>query len=217
MKLLFAGFAVAVLPLLGAHQGAALPPISLYTHFSEQVTPEVFGALKFEVENIMSPMGLTFRWLDLSAADGKEVAVELAVISFKGRCDVQGLAPHDLNPGPLGWTHMSGGLILPFSDVDCSAVRGFIQKELYFKPPESRERIYGRAIGRVLAHELYHIFANTVRHGANGVGREFYSAHDLLADDFQFEARESQTLMNSKAYAALANALAGAGEDAEHR
>jgi hypothetical protein len=101
--------------------------------------------------------------------------------------------------------------------VDCSAVRKFIQKELFFIAQESRARLFGRAIGRVLAHELYHIFANTARHGSNGVGREFYNAHDLLADDFQFESQESLMLMNSKAYAALSNATPAAGDDPEHR
>jgi hypothetical protein len=58
----------------------------------------------------------------------------------------------------------------------------------------------------VLAHELYHIFANTTRHGSDGVGREYYNADDLLTADFQFEARESAALKNSKARMALTNA-----------
>jgi hypothetical protein len=212
MKSLFLGFAVAVLPLCGAQRGAMLPPIALYTQFPEEPPAAVFNSLRLEVQNIMAPMGLNFEWLRLSASDGRQVSVELAVIDFKGRCDVANLIAHDSNPGPLGWTHISDGVILPFADVDCSAVRSFIQKELLESPAVSRAQVFGRALGRVLAHELYHIFANTTRHGSEGVGREFYSARDLLGAGFQFQARETMALINSKAHAALANAPAIADE-----
>ena len=191
-----------------------LPPIALYTHFGEQPPAAVRDAMEREVQSIMAPMGLTFRWQDLTASDGRQTSVELAVIEFKGRCDTADLMPHDFIPGPLGWTHLSNGVILPFSTVDCSAVRSFIQKELLTIP--DREEAFGRALGRVLAHELYHIFANTKHHGADGVAREAYSIHDLLSDNFQFETRESLALMNGKAYAALANSSADVDEP-EHR
>jgi len=217
MKSMFLAFAVAALPLSGAGRPAMLPPVALYTHFQEEPPAAVLDAMRLEAQAIMSPMGLNFEWLSLSASDGRRTAVELAVIEFKGRCDVAGLTMRDSNPGPLGWTHMSDGVILPFADVDCSAVRSFIQRELLETRVESRAQAFGRALGRVLAHELYHIFANTTRHGAQGVGREFYSVHDLLSAGFQFQARESMALIHSKAHAALENAPAGILEESERR
>jgi hypothetical protein len=112
---------------------------------------------------------------------------------------------------------VSDGVILPFADVDCWAVRSFIQKELFEMRTADRAQAFGRALGRVVAHELYHIFANTPRHGSKGVGQAFFSARDLLADDFQFEARESLALINGKAHAVLVNAPAVTTEEAEHR
>ena len=217
MKLWFFGFALAAMPLWGAQEEATLPPIALYTHFQEEPPAVVLDSMQAEVQSIMAPMGLKFRWLDLAGSDGKQVSVELAVIDFKGRCDVGGLTPRDSNPGPLGWTHISDKVILPFADVDCSAVRTFIQKELLQGPAVVRAHAFGRALGRVLAHELYHIFANTTRHGSDGVGREFYTARDLLSADFQFQARESEALINGKAHAALANTTPVVVDDLEHR
>jgi hypothetical protein len=49
----------------------------------------------------------------------------------------------------------------------------------------------------VVAHELYHIFANTMRHGS-GVSKESYSVQDLLSDDFQFQAKESRMLQANR-------------------
>jgi len=217
MKSLLLCLALAALPVCAGQPGAKLVPIALYTQFHSQPPAAVIQSLKAEVDSIMAPMGLSFLWLNLSASDGKQVSVELAVIDFKGRCDVAGLAAHDSNPGALGWTHMSDGTILPFADVDCSAVRSFVQRELLAARPEDREQIFGRALGRVLAHELYHIFANTTRHGSEGVARESYSVQDLLAADFQFQEKESSALINSKAHAALSAASTDESDTAFHR
>ena len=178
MKALFLCLVLAALPAFGEPQENPLAPIALYTEFQQEPPPAVFDALQDEVNSIMAPSGLRFTWRDLSAARGDAVSVELAVISFKGRCDVAGLNPHGSDTGPLGWTHISDGAILPFADIDCRGVRGFIQKQLLAVPVESREEAYGRALGRVLAHELYHIFANTTRHSACGVGKSKYTVQD---------------------------------------
>jgi len=158
----------------------------------------VLEALRDEVETIMAPIGLRFEWRDLAQSAGHEVSAELAVVSFKGRCDATGLVLRSKFEGALGWTHVSDGQILPFTDVSCDRVRDFGQSGLLSYRPEDRPEKYGRALGRVLAHELYHIFANTMHHGSGGVSKESYSVQDLLSDDFQFHAKESRMLRASR-------------------
>src|SRR5450759_1447498 len=150
-------------------------PITLYTQF-EQAPPEgVLDALQDEVESIMAPIGLRFQWRDLGKAGGHEVSAELAVVTFKGRCDTAAPLTRSRFEGALGWTHVSDGQILPFTDVSCDRVREFVQTGLLAFRAEDREEKYGRALGRVLAHELYHIFANTMRHGSFGVAKQSYT------------------------------------------
>ena len=127
----------------------------------------------------MAPVGLRFEWRSLHAPRENEAILELAVITFRGRCDVADLVPVSRRSSALGWTHVSDGVILPFAEVDCDGIRGFLRAELIHMQTGEREGAYGRAIGRVLAHELYHIFANTQRHGA-GVSKAAYSVDDLL-------------------------------------
>ena len=101
-----------------------LAPIALYTHFDHPAPQGVFEALQDELENIMQPIGWNFEWRSLNGVRGNEVSVELAVLTFKGRCDVAGLTPRgDTNPGALGWTHVSDGEILPFTDIACDRIR----------------------------------------------------------------------------------------------
>ena len=208
MKALVMGLALAVLPAFGQQPGAPIAPIALYTSFPEQQPPTVvLQALQDEVESIMTSAGLRFEWRALQGNHGDEVAVELAVLTFHGRCDADGLVAHSRHAGALGWTHVSDGIILPFSEVDCDGVRRFLSSGLLALRPADRAATFGRALGRVLAHELYHIFADTKHHGACGVAKEAYSAQDLLSANFQFQERESRALRTSRAHTLLESAF----------
>jgi hypothetical protein len=212
------GFALLLAPLRAFSQDVTLPPIALYTQFEIPPALAVLEAMKSEVQSIMAPAGLNFQWADLASADGQHAVIHLAIINFLGRCDTVGLMPRDSTPKALGWTSVSDGVVLPFAKVDCAAVRGFTQKELMELPQAVRAGTFGHALGRVLAHELYHIFASTVKHGVAGVGREVYSVHNLLCADFQFETREMAALVNGKAHADLVYAAtAASSEEAERR
>ena len=198
MKLLLFCLLAGVLPGWSETRGAMFAPITLYTQFQQAPPDGVLQALRDEVEAIMAPIGLRFEWRDLSKTQGHEVSAELAVVTFKGRCDTVGLTTRSKYEGALGWTHVSDGQILPFTDISCDRVREFTQSGLLGMRAEERDEKYGRALGRVLAHELYHIFANTTRHGSVGVAKESYSVTDLLTDDFQFQAKESHLLQTSR-------------------
>jgi hypothetical protein len=205
LRVLLACLVVGSFPGWGSEQNSTVP-IILYTKFDKEPPKAVMDALQDELDAIMEPIGLGFEWRSLAGVHGNEVSVELAVISFKGQCDSVTLLPHTSNPGPLGWTHVSDGVILPFSDVDCDRIHAFMQKDLQAESAARRDAILGRAVGRVLAHELYHIFANTSQHGSCGVGKAAYTVRELLSDDFQFEAKESLALRRSPAMVHLENA-----------
>jgi hypothetical protein len=198
LKLVWFCLLAGVFPGLSETRGATFAPITLYTQFQQAPPAGVLEAIQDEVETIMAPIGLHFEWRDLGQSGGHEVSAELAVVSFKGRCDTMGLLPRSKFEGALGWTHVSDGQILPFTDVSCDRVREFAQSTLLTFHTDDREERYGRALGRVLAHELYHIFANTTRHGSIGVAKESYSVMDLMSEEFQFQAKESRMLQASR-------------------
>jgi hypothetical protein len=98
----------------------------------------------------------------------------------------------------LGWTYVSDGAILPYGDVDCDRIRLFIQMGLLGVPARQREQAYGRAVGRVVAYELYHILTRNPRHGSVGVGKAAYTVRDLLGDRFVFDEAESEQLRTNQ-------------------
>jgi hypothetical protein len=205
MKRIFIYLALGILPAFGEPRRVHVAPITLYASFQQNLPQAVRAALQDELEQIMAPIGIHFQWRSLDAARGNEVSVELAVVTFKGRCDAGGLSTRSVSPGALGWTHVSDGNILPFSDVDCDGIRGFIQGALLTVSPEGREEAFGRAVGRVVAHELYHIFADTQQHESLGVAKASYTVQDLMTVDFLFEGRATHAFGDGKAHLALAN------------
>ena len=194
MKLVLFCLAAGVLPAAGQTRWAPTAPITLYTNFQHQPPAAVQQALQEEVEAIMAPIGLRFEWRSLSATRGHEVSAELAVVTFQGTCDPAQYSLHTKFSGALGWTHVSDGEILPFTDVACDRIREFVQRPMLTVAADERETVFGRAVGRVLAHELYHIFANTTHHASWGVAKESYSVQDLMNEEFQFQEKESRLL-----------------------
>jgi hypothetical protein len=192
---------LAVLPSLGGSRQAPVAPVAIYSLFEQLPSADIREAVQSELEAIMQPIGLHFEWRTLGAVENS--ATELVVVNFKGHCDVDRLLPFEVLPGALGWTHVSDGVVLPFSAVDCDAVRGFLQRDLLAQSPLTRGVTYGRALGRVLAHELYHVLAGTSDHGACGIAKAGYTVTDLLAREFVFEAAELHKLAASKAYQIL--------------
>lgn len=209
MRMLLLGLALAALSASGESPAQSGASITLYSDFQQPPPAPVVGALQDELRAIMAPVGLRFEWRPLHAPRQNEVIVELAVITFKGRCDVADLALSSRRSSALGWTHVSDGVILPFAEVDCDGIRGFLRAELIHMQTGEREGAYGRAIGRVLAHELYHIFANTREHGTSGVAKPAYSVRELLSSVFTFEGPASAAIRSGKGMAALQADAAG--------
>ncbi len=189
---------------VAALSAQSVPPTTLYTEFQQQPPAVVLDSIRGETEAIMGRMGIGLEWRSLAAARGNEVSAQLAVIHFQGRCDASGLTPQRVQPGALGWTHESDGVILPFGAVDCDGIRTFLQVDLLAVPVGDRERVFGRAVGRVLAHELYLILTRSSHHSPEGVGKAAYAVRDLLAGRFVFDAAESAELRSDQVHVAAA-------------
>ncbi len=50
--------------------------------------------------------------------------------------------------------------------------------------------MFGRAIARVLAHELYHVLAGTVSHSRQGVAQRALSGSQLVSDQLELNPEE---------------------------
>jgi hypothetical protein len=191
------GLGLGVLPAFGVGWPAPSFPITLYTDFQQGPPVAVMDAMRNELDEIMVPAGLRFDWISLAEA-GRHVTPELAVIHFKGECDTQGLRPEWGYPGALGWTSVSDGQIQPFIDIDCEGVRLLLERDLIGTPEPRRDPAFGRAIARILAHELYHFLANTRKHTGTGIAKAVFTPEDLLAQTLRFGEKEYAALLKRR-------------------
>jgi hypothetical protein len=193
------GLVLGVSPAFGGGWSIPSAPITftLYTAFQQEPPVAVMEATRNELEAIMAPAGLRFDWFSMAEA-GSHVTPELAVIHFKGKCDAQDLRPEWGDPGALGWTHITDGEILPFIEIDCESVRLLLERNLLGDPQSRRDPAFGRAIARVLAHELYHFFTGTRKHTGAGIAKAFFSPEDLLAQTLRFREKEYAALLKRR-------------------
>jgi hypothetical protein len=167
---------------------------ALYYEFKQPPAPSVVQAIRDEVASLLEPGGIYTEWQTMPINE-QRVWTELAVVTFQGRCEALPVAENPYQDHRLGWTHISDGEVLPFATVDCEAVRAEILRDLLNMPRQSRDKTLGRAIGRVTAHELLHIFARTTHHSAHGVDQATLSKAELLADRMILEEHESGQIL----------------------
>lgn len=204
---------LTALAITSAIQAATAPPIAVFVDFESQPSPQSVEQMRTEIAAILKPSGLTLDWHSLQDSQSTNSYPDLVVLRFKGSCQVRN-PPMDSELGPaiegaaLASTVVSAGHVLPFTDVKCNEIRRYLQSELLGRQTAKQEQIYGRALGRVVAHELYHIFAATEEHAKEGVARSFHTRRDLTDKTFRFTEKETTTLHELK-WRAL---LAGEGE-----
>ncbi len=161
--------------------------LAIMTGYERPLTPETMAEMRKEIEKVVLVPDLNIVWRQLDANRPQEVFDHVLVARFRGSCgvvDFPRLAGFD---NVLGFTHLSDGVILPFVEVDCERVRGLLRREFQRRSQTVRELLLGRALARVLAHELYHVLAGTSKHSTRGIAKAHMSPDDLVRDDLAFE------------------------------
>jgi hypothetical protein len=146
-----------------------------------------------ETESLMRTAGYSVEWRDAKARRSNEDAANLVFVDLNGVCAVPmnpipGAPDPDDNQPSLASTAVEDGMVLPFSRIDCVALTRALSAMFAHEPPSRRTYLYGRAMGRLLAHELYHVLAQTRDHAAAGIGKPCFTSVDLVTDRFEFES-----------------------------
>ncbi len=141
--------------------------------------------MKRELATLMQSAGYRVQW------GGESNSSFLVVVQLNGTCALPagyaGPATTPPPPSALASTTVTDGRVLPFSVVNCAAVTRSLASLLSGDAGAQRDFYYGRALARVIAHELYHILAGTTAHTRTGVSRSCFSTADLVSERFEFE------------------------------
>ena len=138
--------------------------------------------MKREFTSIMKPSGIAFTWQDLKEFRVGTDFPALVVVRFRGNCDLSGMRPLQHQPGAFAFAHVSDKQVMPFIEVNCDQIRGSLFAAMWGEDFEYRDFLLGRAIARVLAHEMHHVLGNTCEHQKHGLAKEALSGRDLISE-----------------------------------
>jgi hypothetical protein len=180
----------AALPGWAASPRAAAAKLTIYlkTEASQSIRP--LHSLKQELSKLMETAGYEVDWRGPEDSH-IETRAFLAMVELRGSCEAPSgnLAFESVlsSKADLASTYVSDGQILPFSWVNCDNVTKLLGPTLAGQPGALGDFLYGRAVARLLAHELYHMLLHTSDHTKNGITKSHMSAGDLLLDRLEFE------------------------------
>jgi len=162
--------------------------VNVYIKSNEQSSSPVLSGMRRELVSLLRRVGVQVDfWIPehrLSSVDGL-----LVVVDFRGKCEAPEAQVETLrrnNVAPLAASAVADGRVLPFSWVDCAAVNSFLSDSMVSMSGPQRVSVYGRALARLLAHEIYHVVTQHVDHQVSGVAKARFTARDLTSDGFDF-------------------------------
>jgi G:T-mismatch repair DNA endonuclease (very short patch repair protein) len=154
--------------------------VSVPTYFAVDVSQSTLARVYEELERIFAPSGIRFRWVEPNTGgNDKPSIVTLVVQDRPARSVVRGCS-RNLHDHRLGHTHLRARRVTLWTEQVRRAVHGDWDRDPN-DVPRVDERAYARALGRVLAHELGHLFLSLNGHHDGGLMRSSFSHRSLTA------------------------------------
>jgi hypothetical protein len=153
-------------------------------------------AMQSELQSILYGVGVS---LDLRVKDELPPDPQfgdLLIFKMKGHCSTEQLPIGAIldERGPLAWTYESDGEMLSFGEVQCDRVRLSLQRLYGPQTAEMHSMLYGKALARVVAHEMYHMLSNSSEHTKAGVTKSSLTPRELAQDPMHFPANTNVRL-----------------------
>jgi len=149
--------------------------------------------MKREVEQIVKESGVRLQWRTGREATG-DLPANLVVVRFRGRCVLE---PDPIlydERGPFASAYSTDGEMLPFTEVDCHHVAASVQTALAGDDFGRLDYLMGRALGRVVAHELVHVLTRSAAHGQDGVTQAALSGKALIGAPLRLSRADLERL-----------------------
>ena len=160
--------------------------VVLYLRGEQPQDGPTVTAMKRELETQLKAGDYQIEWRSLGVSNGS-VDGFIAVIELRGTCHAPkpSATLNRVSTGAsLASTAVQDGQVLPFSWIYCQTLSEMLAPALASAKSSQRDFLYGRAMGRVLAHELYHVLSNEREHENGGVAKPSFSASDVLKENF---------------------------------
>jgi hypothetical protein len=174
----------ALLALAACAAPAAESVLTVVLDFRGPHTAESLAEMKRETEHLMRPAGLKLDWRTREEAETATFD-NLVVVRFKGKCVLEPVGYLYDERGPLAFTYSTSGDVQPYGEVSCDRVTAAVRSAMSGGDFARSNVLLGRALGRVVAHELVHMTAKSGAHGKSGVEKPALSGKSLIAPELK--------------------------------
>jgi hypothetical protein len=158
--------------------------VTLAASFEAPYANGVVAEMKRELASLWRGADLNFLWVTADDEHRPERGYVVR-LEFRGACDFSSTAIQFLQPTTLAVTRTVGAEVLPHTIVNCDRVRVNLSAAPAPETVSGRDRLLGRALARVLSHELYHVLAASTQHLGVGLAKPNLSIADLTEPGLQ--------------------------------
>jgi hypothetical protein len=163
------------------------PTTTVVLDFQGQYSPRSLREMERELDAITKHAKLRVEWRLRGEAEGTTFD-NLVVVRFKGKCILEPLGYMYDERGPLAFTYSADHVLQPFSEVACDKVTSVVRSAMWGGDYRRAELLLGRALARVVAHELVHMLSKSPDHGNTGVMKAALSGKELIAAEFRLDS-----------------------------
>jgi hypothetical protein len=146
-----------------------------------------------EAGDIIASSGIHLEWRTRDDA-ARATFNDLVVLTFKGACALEPAPPVYDELGPYAFTRTENGEIQPFGEVNCDHVVGSARAAMSGRDFANADLLIGRALGRVVAHELVHMLTRSGEHARDGIQKPALSGRQLIANSLNLSVLDIDRL-----------------------
>jgi hypothetical protein len=165
-------------------------PLTIVFRFDGPYSEKSLLEMKRELGTILQGSGIQINWRAQSDVAVTDSFPNLVVVKFRGKCRMEPVPYLYDERGPLAFTYSTDGAVLPFSEIECDKVRSSLHTAMFGGDYKRSDLLFGRALARVLAHELYHVLTKTHSHAGQGVAEKSLSGAQLISERLQLNQAE---------------------------
>ncbi len=189
---LLSGLCSLVLTAGGASETPA--PLTVLFHFDGPYSETSVLAMKREFASIIKGSGLTVDWRERDEVRATDSFANFVVVKFRGKCVLEPIGQLYDERGPFALTYSTDGTVLPFSEIECDKVTHSVRGALDGDDFARADMLFGRALARVVAHEVFHMIAGTPSHAENGIAKRALSGSQLISGELRFGAADLERI-----------------------
>lgn len=171
--------AALALPALAIAPGGS--DVTVVVNFKGPYSAPAVKEMQREAGQILKASGIRLDWRSRSEA-ADSTFNDLVVMTFKGSCVFNPLPVVVDELGPYAITRVTGGEVQPFGEVDCDHVVSSLHTAMTSGDYSRADALLGRALGRVVAHELVHMLTKSRQHAREGLEKAALSPRQLISE-----------------------------------